>query len=537
MAHVYLEQSEPEEAITCFEEYARLQKLETQRNLHDNAEICYAEGIVAKLKGRQDAALSFYKQALAMFDTLFGGDHEKVASIHFDIGCVHSTMGNYEAALSHFQTCLVQRRKLLGGHVDVANALYEMASIFSQQGSVQVAVKCLTESDKIWKAKLRNNEKLISVLLLSAKLWKTLQCYQAAEENFEQALEQAISLYGQEHDLVASILLSLGEFLQEINQIQQALFCFDESIQVRTALYGPDNPSVAEVEYSKGVALLFHGDFEDASNCLNRSLTIRQEKLGPMDGAVGDTLNTIGFLQLRMGNFFGQEALDPLEEALEIRRAVGNKSKVVSTLQNIGSVYKKRKQFDYCIETHSEILVVRQEEFGTNDASVADAWINLGNIQTSAGRLVEATVSYEEALRVRTLLNGYNHMSVAQVLFKIGSLNSRQNNYTDAKQLFEEYMRIRAEEEDDPDEEMAQALTLMGDLQKETGEKSKAHINWMSAMEIYQQLGYPESHPKLTKLRARQKTAPFSFSTRKSVGDFSVLSLFGGGSTALDKED
>ena len=82
MAHVYLEQSEHEEAITCFEEYKRLQKLEPQRNLHDNAEICYAEGIVAKLKGRQDAALSFYNQALAMFDTLFGGDHEKVASIH-----------------------------------------------------------------------------------------------------------------------------------------------------------------------------------------------------------------------------------------------------------------------------------------------------------------------------------------------------------------------------------------------------------------------------------------------------------------------
>ena len=82
MAHIYLERSESEEAITCFEEYARLQKLEMQRNLHDNAEICYAEGIVAKLKGMQDTALSFYKQALAMFDTLFDGEHEKVASIH-----------------------------------------------------------------------------------------------------------------------------------------------------------------------------------------------------------------------------------------------------------------------------------------------------------------------------------------------------------------------------------------------------------------------------------------------------------------------
>jgi len=541
MAHVYLEQSEPDEAITCFEEFARLQKLETQRNLHDNAEICYAEGIVAKLKGMQDAALSFYNQALAMFDTLFGGgDHEKIASIHFDIGCVHSTMGNFEAALSHFHTCLLQRRKLLGGHVDVANALYEMGSIYIQQDRIQLAAKCLTESDRIWKAKLKNNEKLTSVLLLSAKLWKSLQCYQSAEENFEQALEQAISIYGQKHESVASILLSLGELLQEINQIQQALFCFDESIQVRTALYGLDSPSVAQVEYSKGVALLFHGEFEDASNCLNRALIIRQAKLGPKDGAVGDTLNTIGFLQLRMGNISGQEALDPLTKALEIRRAIDNKSKVVSTLQNIASVYKKRKQIDSCMETHVEILGVRQEEFGPNDARVADAWISLGNIQASAGRLVEATLSYEEALRIQTLANGYNHISVARVLFKIGSINSRQNNYTVAKQLFEEYMRIRAEEEADPDEEMAQALTLTGDLQKASGEKSKAQINWTSALEIYQQLGYPENHPKLSKLRARQRTVPsfgFSSSSRKSASDFSVfsgISFFGGASTQGD---
>merc|ERR1712029_602853 len=128
-----------------------------------------------------------------------------------------------------------------------------------------------------------------------------------------------------------------------------------------------------------------------------------------MGSAVGDTLNTIGFLQLRMGKFSGQEALDPLTKALEIRRVVGNQSKVISTLQNIASVYKKRKDFDACMEAQAEILAVRQEEYGSNDARVADAWIQLGNVQTSNGRLVEATVSYEEALRIRTLINGYNH--------------------------------------------------------------------------------------------------------------------------------
>lgn len=443
-------------------------------------------------------------------------------------------MGDYDAALGHFQTCLLQRRKLLGVHVDVANALYELATIYSQQGNVESAVNCLTEADRIWKVKLNGNEKLISLLLLSGKLWKTLQRYQTAEENFESSLEQAMSLLGPQHELVATILLSLGEFLHEINQLEQSLFCLDECINVRTALFGSDSALVAEAEYSKGVALLFHGNFEEASICLIRSLTIRRDKLGPMDGAVGDTLNTIGFLQLRMGKFFGQQALGPLNEALEIRRDVGNLSKVVSTLQNIASVYKKRKEYDKCVDTHAEILAVRQEEFGPIDTAVGDAWISLGNIQTSAGKLIEATVSYEEALRIRTLQNGYNHVSVARVLFKIGSLHSRRNNYSDAKQLFEEYIRIRAEEEDDPDEEMAQALTLMGDLQKETNEKSKASINWGSALEIYQQLGYPDDHPKLKRLRARQKSAaPFGFVREPSTSNLSSMrSLFGSGSVS-----
>ena len=100
MAHVFLEQSEYEEAITCFEEYTRLQKLDLQRNLHDNAEICYVEGIIAKLKGRQDAALSFFHQALAMFETLFGGDHEKVASIH--VSPPSCLVQNPSSSLSNF---------------------------------------------------------------------------------------------------------------------------------------------------------------------------------------------------------------------------------------------------------------------------------------------------------------------------------------------------------------------------------------------------------------------------------------------------
>jgi tetratricopeptide (TPR) repeat protein len=153
---------------------------------------------------------------------LFNGIHEKIASIHFEIGCVLSELGDLKESLHHFQLCLFKRRKLLGIHVDVATVLLEISSIYTYYNDFESAASCLEESDRIWKTKLRgNDEKLTSVLVLSGKRWKTIQCYKEAEANLEQALEMSITMHGQNHDLVAEILLDLGELLQEIPQIQQ----------------------------------------------------------------------------------------------------------------------------------------------------------------------------------------------------------------------------------------------------------------------------------------------------------------------------
>ncbi len=70
--------------------------------------------------------------------------------------------------------------------------------------------------------------------------------------------------------------------------------------------------------------------------------------------------------------------------------------------------------------------------------------------------------------------------------------------------MLEEYAMICAAE-NDPDEETAKALTELGDLQKKTGKKSKAQINWTSA-----------NHSILLKLQAQQSQFLLS------VGDFAT---------------
>ena len=366
MAHVYLEQSEEKDAIFCFEEYTRLLRLDQRRNLQDNAEICRTSGLVCKLKGELDNAFELFTQALAMFKSLFDQqNHEIIATIHFELGCIHSLRGSNKKALQQLQWSLDMRKQLLGIHIEVANVLFEMAAIFQRENMVLPASMCLEESDSIWQAKSAEcKEKLVSVCHKSGKLWKSLLRYGEAEGNFEKALEVAISLHGQKHITVAQILLDLGELLHETHRYEQAIFCFDECLGTHLSLFGTDDIKVASILYRKGVAMMFENSADEALTCFERALEIRQIKLGHDDHDVADTLNTIGFCYLRMGNIMGDSALVPLTKALDIRRSLDNKGKIISTLQNLASLHKKRKEFDLCIEMHSEILALCQEEFG-----------------------------------------------------------------------------------------------------------------------------------------------------------------------------
>ena len=55
--------------------------------------------------------------------------------------------------------------------MDVANTFYELALDYSKIEKIDLANKnCLTESDRIWKVKLKSSKKLSAVLLLSTNL-------------------------------------------------------------------------------------------------------------------------------------------------------------------------------------------------------------------------------------------------------------------------------------------------------------------------------------------------------------------------------
>ncbi|ACI64600.1 hypothetical protein THAPS_269261 [Thalassiosira pseudonana CCMP1335] len=243
MAHVYLEQSETEEAITCFEEYSRLLRLEKQRNLHDNAEICYTEGTVAKLKGEMNS-LSRHKEA---------------------------------------------------------------------------------------------------------------------EENFERALELAITIHGQNHETVASILLDLGELLQEISQFQQALFCFDESIEIRTVLFGADHPNVVSTLQNIASVYKKRKEFDMCTNIHSDILAVRQEEFGTNDVRVADAWVNLGNTQTTSGRIM--EATVSYEEALRIRTLTNgyNHKSVAQVLFKIGSLYTRQNKYGDAKQLFEDALEIYVE--------------------------------------------------------------------------------------------------------------------------------------------------------------------------------
>ena len=145
-----------------------------------------------------------------------------------------------------------------------------------------------------------------------------------------------------------------------------------------------------ETLYAIGSVLRYESP-ENAVEYLQQALSIRR--------ALGDrramltTLSEIGMAYLRLSE--NQKALDYLEQALPLARVLGEKDSLASTLNRIGVVYSELGD-DKAIECLSEALLLTRE-IG-NPSGEAAILTNLGGSLSQAGRLKQAINVYNQAL-------------------------------------------------------------------------------------------------------------------------------------------
>jgi predicted ATPase/class 3 adenylate cyclase len=250
-----------------------------------------------------------------------------------------------------------------------------------------------------------------------------------------------IELLGRRH---AAYYLELAEASEpELRGPQQQLWLTrlkDEHNNLRAALGWAFDHHEAEMALKLAGSLWrywwMHGHFSEGRDWLERAL-VYPEPQSPAWRA--KALHGLGILARSQGDYANARLY--LEECLEIRRTLDDRTDVAFVLNSLGALAQYQEDYDRAFKYHQESLAIRRE-LG-EPRGIAVSLNNLAMVAHEQGEFDQAEELYSESL---TLFHQVNDArGIAATLSNRGALMNDQGNARQAEAFFSESLSILKE--------------------------------------------------------------------------------------------
>jgi len=223
-----------------------------------------------------------------------------------------------------------------------------------------------------------------------------------------------------------------------------------------------------------GMALHSLGQWEAAIVAYQEALPLRRE-LGDRRNEAA-TLNNIGSVYDSQGRW--GEALVQYEASLKIMRDLGDRTGEANTLGNIGNVYSSQGRWEEALTQYEASLKIARE---LGDRAVETNTLgNIGNVYHAQGRLDDAIEYYQQDLAIERELGDADGETSS--LVNIAESLKKKGQWPDALRHYEESLKIARAMGNRVKE--ARRLGGMADVCKATGEWEKAQQYYQQAIDI-----------------------------------------------------
>ena len=181
--------------------------------------------------------------------------------------------------------------------------------------------------------------------------------------------------------------------------------------------------------------------------------------------------------------------------AERIDTSLANQPDVRAELQGaLGGVYMNLGVYDKATKELRHSLAERRALFGRDNASVAQAMDQLGDVLTREDSLAEADSLLRGALAIRRRLFGETSEPTAESLDHLAELLENKDAFPEAEPLYRSALRIRRELHGDSDLTVATSRVSLGELLLMKGANSEANAEFREALAIRERRLGP-SHP------------------------------------------
>jgi len=186
------------------------------------------------------------------------------------------------------------------------------------------------------------------------------------------------------------------------------------------------------------------GLIDKAAPLLESALEIGRRSFRLPDPRVAQTLNDLGVLQRRLGNFAASAPL--LTESLSMRRAVvgGDDDKDVAvTLSEYGRTLRDLGRLDESEKATRDALAIRMKVLGDDHRETATNKNDLGQLLMDRGEIAEAERMFRESLVTNERVLGVEHPNAAASKNSVGNVLAAKGDLAGAEKLQREAMVVR----------------------------------------------------------------------------------------------
>jgi tetratricopeptide (TPR) repeat protein/transcriptional regulator with XRE-family HTH domain len=259
-------------------------ELIAQYQLHfaEAAQLLYQAGVFLYYRGFHPQSQSFYQQALAIREQVFGPDDPAVAEVLNVLAMLARVQGDYEQAERLHRRALTIREKKLGPqHLTTAESLNNLGVLYRSQGKYEQAEPLLQQALGIYEQSLGNEHlDTLYIFINLARLYSEQQKYEQAERLLSQALTTSERVLEPEHPLIAHILNLLARLSFERGKHKQAETLWKRSLALHEKTLGREHPATAERLNDLAELYYAQGRYAEAQSHCQRALRICEKALG-----------------------------------------------------------------------------------------------------------------------------------------------------------------------------------------------------------------------------------------------------------------
>ena len=167
--------------------------------------------------------------------------------------------------------------------------------------------------------------------------------YSAAGALYEKATDLCVR--NPAPKLLAAILLNNARLDGVEGKFGEAAVLAAKSLELHRAQFGPDHPRVADTLDAVGWIQLRLGRYKESESAYAESLAIREKAKTPDPAGVAATLNDLGFLEYSLGHY--AEAEVSFCRALALRRSAlgANHPDLADSMLRLGELYRVKHEF------------------------------------------------------------------------------------------------------------------------------------------------------------------------------------------------